>query len=63
MISHKWSPMKRLIWLRGSPLGGSAAYETVTGAIVNFTAMRAAPLRQLSIAFSPVQGVKRCAYV
>lgn len=47
--------MKRLIWLRGSPLGGSAAYETVTGAIVNFTTQRSAPLKSLLVSMSPVQ--------
>lgn len=55
MISHNWSPMKRLIWLRGSGItGGAGTYETITGNPVSFTALNA-PLKQLSVAFSPVQ--------
>ena len=54
MISHNWSPMKRLIWLRGSGITGGATYETITGNPVSFSA-KAAPLRKLQIAFSPVQ--------
>lgn len=55
MISHNWSPMKRLIWLRGSGItGGAGTYETITGNPVSFTA-KAAPLKQLSVAFAPVQ--------
>ena len=55
MISHNWSPLKRLIWLRGSGItGGSATWETISGNPVSFTA-KAAPLKQLSVAFSPVQ--------
>ena len=55
MISHNWSPMKRLIWLRGSGItGGSGTYETITGNPVSFTA-KAAPLRKLEVAFAPKQ--------
>ena len=47
--------MKRLIWLRGSGItGGSGTYETITGNPVSFTA-KAAPLKQLKVAFSPKQ--------
>lgn len=51
-----WTLLKRLMWVRIMQ-GGSIAptYETVTGNPVSFTTVRPAPLRQLSVAFSPVQ--------
>ena len=51
--SH-WSDIQKLMWLKILN-GGSAAYETVTGAIVNFTAQRSAPLKSLLVSMSPVQ--------
>ena len=41
------------MWLKLK--GASAAYETVTGAIVNFTTQRAAPLKSLLVSMSPQQ--------
>ena len=53
MISHKWSPMKRLIWLRGSGItGGSGSWDTITGNPVTFSAKRSAPLKSLKVALS-----------
>lgn len=51
-----WTLVKRLMWVR-IMRGGSIAptYKTVTGNSVSFTTVRSAPLRQLSVAFSPVQ--------
>ena len=50
--SH-WSDLQKLMWLKILK-GGTASYETISGNPVSFTA-RNAPLRQLSVAFSPVQ--------
>ena len=49
-----WSTLEKLIWLRGSPAGGGGSWTTITGNPVSFTA-RNAPLRKLSVAFSPKQ--------
>ena len=49
--SH-WTTLKKLMWLKLK--GASAVWSTVTGNPVSFTS-KAAPLRQLSVAFSPVQ--------
>lgn len=48
-----WTTLQRLMWLKTNALA-RAVYEIVTGNPVSFTAL-AAPLRQLSVAFSPVQ--------
>ena len=49
-----WSTLKKLIWLKASVLA-SAVYQTVTGAIVTFTTLRAAPLRSLAVTMKPKQ--------
>ena len=49
--SH-WSTLKKLMWLKLK--GASAVWSTVTGNPVSFTA-KAAPLKQLKVAFSPKQ--------
>ena len=49
--SH-WTTLRKLMWLKLK--GASAAWSTITGNPVSFTA-KAAPLRQLEVAFSPVQ--------
>ena len=51
-----WTLLKRLMWvriMRGGIVG--PAYETVTGNPVSFTTVRNAPLKQLKVAFSPVE--------
>ena len=50
--SH-WSDIQKLMWLKILK-GGTASYETIVGNPVSFTA-KAAPLKQLKVAFSPVQ--------
>lgn len=50
--SH-WSDIQKLMWLKILN-GGLATYETVVGNPVTFSA-KAAPLKQLKVAFSPVQ--------
>ena len=46
-------PLKKLIWMR-MKASARAVYDTITGNPVTFSAL-AAPLKQLSVAFSPVQ--------
>ena len=46
-------PLKKLIWMR-MKAGARAVWETISGNPVSFTA-RNAPLKQLKVAFSPVQ--------
>ena len=46
-------PLKRLLWMR-MKAGARAVWETIVGNPVSFTA-RNAPLKQLSVAFSPKQ--------
>ena len=53
MFPSHWTTLRKLMWLKLK--GASAAYETVTGAIVNFTTQRAAPLKSLLVSMSPVQ--------
>ena len=50
--SH-WSDLQKLMWLKILK-GGTASYETIVGNPVSFTA-KAAPLKQLKVAFSPKQ--------
>ena len=54
LLTKNWSPMKRLIFMRGSGISGGATYDTITGNPVQFTAL-ASPLKSLSASFSPVQ--------
>lgn len=49
-----WTALEKLIFLRGSGVVGGAAYETISGNPVSFAA-KAAPLKQLKVAFSPKQ--------
>lgn len=53
---NDWSTMKKLIWLRGSGIGGGATpqYETVTGKIVSFLTQRIAPLK-IEADLEPIQ--------
>ena len=53
---NDWSTMKKLIWLRGSGIGGGSSpqYETVTGKIVSFLTQRAAPLK-IEADLEPIQ--------
>lgn len=53
LFPKHWTTLQRLMWLKTNALA-RAVYEIVTGNPVSFTA-KAAPLRQLSVAFSPVQ--------
>ena len=53
LFPKEWTTLQRLMWLKTNALA-RAVYETVTGNPVSFTA-RNAPLRQLEVAFSPVQ--------
>lgn len=53
---RKWSTMKKLIWLRGSPLGVTPEYTTVgPTSLATFTAVRSAPLKSLVVTMEPVQ--------
>lgn len=54
MFPHKWSTLKKLIWLKASTLA-QAIWSTVTGAIATFTTVRSAPLRKLSVSLEPIQ--------
>ena len=56
-----WSTLKKLIWLKASVLA-SAVYQTVTGAIVTFTTLRAAPLRSLAVTMGPKQDLNGYSY-
>lgn len=51
LFRPEWSTLKRLMFLQSANGGG---YATISGNPVSFTA-RNAPLRKLSVAFSPVQ--------
>lgn len=53
LFPKHWTTLQRLMWLKTNALA-RAVYETITGNPVSFSA-RSAPLRQLSVAFSPVQ--------
>ena len=53
LFPKHWTTLQRLMWLKTNALA-RAVYETVTGNPVSFTA-KAAPLRKLEVAFSPVQ--------
>ena len=53
LFPKHWTTLQRLMWLKTNALA-RAVYEIVSGNPVSFTA-KAAPLRQLSVAFSPVQ--------
>ena len=53
LFPKEWTTLRRLMWLKTNALA-RAVYETITGNPVSFTA-KAAPLRQLEVAFSPVQ--------
>lgn len=48
-----WTTLQRLMWLKTNALA-RAVYEIATGNPVSFSA-KAAPLKQLKVAFSPVQ--------
>ena len=50
-----WTTLQRLMWLKTNALA-RAVYEIVTGNPVTFSA-KAAPLKQLKVAFSPVQSL------
>ena len=53
---RKWSTMKKLIWLRGSPLGVTPEYTTVgPTSLATFTAVRSAPLQSLVVTMEPQQ--------
>lgn len=51
LFRPEWSTLKKLMFLQSM---GGETWSTITGNPVSFTA-KAAPLRQLSVAFSPVQ--------
>lgn len=53
LFPKHWTTLQRLMWLKTNALA-RAVYEIVTGNPVSFSA-RSAPLRQLQVAFSPVQ--------
>ena len=53
LFPKHWTTLQRLMWLKTNALA-RAVYETITGNPVSFTA-KAAPLKQLEVAFSPVQ--------
>ena len=53
LFPKEWTTLQRLMWLKTNALA-RAVYEIVTGNPVSFTA-KAAPLKQLKVAFSPVQ--------
>ena len=55
---NKWTPMKKLVWLRGNPAGGGGGSDplnTFTGAIVRFLAKKAKPIVKLEANFTPIQ--------
>ena len=52
---NKWSMLRKLIWFKGSVLGGSAEYQTVSGPIASFVTLRSAPLKELVVDINPVQ--------
>ena len=53
---HDWTLMRKLVWLKASVLSAVAAvYQTVTGAIVSFVTVRAAPIKTLVVNVDPVQ--------
>ena len=53
LFPKEWTTLQRLMWLKTNALA-RAVYETISGNPVSFTA-RNAPLKQLKVAFSPVQ--------
>lgn len=53
LFPKEWTTIQRLMWLKTNALA-RAVYEIITGNPVSFTA-KAAPLKQLKVAFSPVQ--------
>lgn len=55
LFPKEWTTLQRLMWLKTNALA-RAVYEIVTGNPVTFSA-KAAPLRQLKVAFSPVQSL------
>ena len=53
LFPKEWTTLQRLMWLKTNALA-RAVYETIVGNPVSFTA-KAAPLKQLKVAFSPKQ--------
>lgn len=54
MFLKEDSFIKRMVWLKETALR-KPEYETVTGSLVSFETLRAAPLTQLLVAINPVQ--------
>lgn len=52
----EWTLLSRIIWLKATVLAAAgAAWHTVTGAIVQFVTVRAAPIKELVVNVDPVQ--------
>jgi len=56
VFPRHWTTLRKLIWLRATA-AAKAIYETISGAIVSFTTVRAAPFRSLSLSLSPIQSL------
>ena len=57
----EWSTLKKLIWLRGSPLGGGGGlWKTVTGTLIHITDALSSRVKELSVEINSATGWTGC---